>query len=126
MLRQIRQILIDQLWDDYRHRTPEVQLIEKNLAQQNINKLVLDHFAIIDLPGPYSGIPYLSKLFSLLAYDSQGRDYLPSKQNDFAWLAENNYLNSLAVDAQPIVVVADFRLDELPENVRKIILKYSQ
>jgi hypothetical protein len=86
---------------------------------------ILDHFAIIDLPGKYSGIPTLSHIFSRLGYVQQGADYLPEKQNDFAWLAEIDAAGQPAAQVLPQVVIADFRLDELPPSVAAIIEKYT-
>ncbi|RDI48646.1 DUF1338 domain-containing protein [Aquicella lusitana] len=125
MLKQVRRTLIHQLWDKYRSQSVQTQLIEKGLKHKGIQKFTLDHFAIIDLPGPHTGISHLNQLFSAIGYIVQGRDYLPDKQNDFLWMTECDSLHSPATEVLPQVVVADFRLDELPLTIRKIIEKYA-
>ena len=125
MLKHVRQAVVQNLWETYRSTSVQAQRIEAGLKQQGIQKLILDHFAIIDLPGPYSGIPQLSQIFTAIGYTIQGKDYLAEKQNDFLWLTESDSFNSAAVEVLPQVVVADFRLDELPIEIRRIIEKYS-
>lgn len=125
MRKQLRQIIINTLWHKYRCASLQIRAIEKCLAQKSVPPFVLDHFAIIDLPGPNTGISQLSQLFSIMGYIAQGNDYLPDKQNDFMWLAESDSFNSPVLDVLPQVVVADFRLNELPTEVKKIIEKYS-
>ncbi|EKD72011.1 MAG: hypothetical protein ACD_46C00032G0002 [uncultured bacterium] len=126
MLSQIRQHIIKNLWERYHVTTPHIKIIEEALARKNISPLALDHFAIIDLPGLHSGIPQLKDIFTLLGYETRGQGYLPDKQNDFVWLAEKNSAQQLADQVLPQVVVADFRLHELPSEIKKIIEKYAQ
>lgn len=125
MTEQLRKNIIQQLWKKYRDTSPDMLRIEAALRQKGINHLVLDHFAIIDLPGPKTGIPHLSPLFAALGYCEQGRDYLADKQNDFLWMAESSSMKLPAATALPQVVVADFRLDAMPVEIRRIIEKYS-
>lgn len=125
MLKQVRQKIIQNLWCAYHDTTPHVREIEKALENKQITNLPLDHLAIIDLPGPHTGIPVLKEVFSILGYTVRGTGYLPEKQNDFTWLAENDSCQHLASDVLPQVVVADFRLEEMPADVRAIISKYS-
>ncbi|OGT56075.1 MAG: hypothetical protein A3F14_00525 [Gammaproteobacteria bacterium RIFCSPHIGHO2_12_FULL_43_28] len=125
MLKKIRRAVVNQLWESYRANTPHAALIENGLAQKGLPQLYLDHFAIIDLPGPHTGIPCLRELFEALGFIAQGRGYLPDKQNDFLWLSENDSFNTPARLVLPQVVIADFRLQELPTDVRNIILQYA-
>ncbi len=125
MLRQLCQHIIHTLWDNYRSTSSQMQRIEEKLKQKGIDKLTLDHFAIIDLPGANTGIPHLTQLFSAIGYKEQGNDYLPEKQNDFLWMAEADSMHLGATEVLPQAVVADFRLDELPSEVKKIIEKYA-
>lgn len=126
MLKHFRKNIVQTLWGKYRDASPQIKLIETGLKQRNIHSLILDHFAIIDLPGPHTGIPQLSHIFSAIGYQEEGRDYLHDKQNDFLWMAESDSRDLAALDALPQVVVADFRLDELPFEIKKIIEKYSR
>jgi hypothetical protein len=125
MLKQVRQALIHRLWENYRHSTTQMQTIEASLKRKGIEKMVPDHFAIIDLPGPHTGINPLKQIFSAIGYVEQGKDYLPTKQNDFLWMAEADSASLPANEALPQVVLADFRLEELPDPIKKIIEKYS-
>ncbi len=126
MLKQFRRKIIHHLWDHYRESTAQVKQIENQLTQKGISPLILDHFAIIDLPGPNTGIPHLKELFSTIGYVEQGKDYLPEKQNDFLWMAEIDSAHRPAKNVLPQVVVADFRLEELPHEIKRIIEKYSR
>src|SRR5580704_14217996 len=119
MLKQLRVDIVQQLWQRYRHTSAQIQSIEKGLQQKGVQKLILDHFAVIDLPSPQTGIPHLSELFKVLGYTYQGEDYLADKQNDFLWLAESDCAHLQAAEVLPPVVVADFRLDELPLEIKK-------
>ncbi len=125
MLKEIRQKIIELLWHDYCRSTTHVKQIEAALLANHIAPPVLDHFAIIDLPGPHTGITELSHIFNSIGYEFQGKDYLPEKQNDFTWMAESDSSGTPAQTVLPQVVVADFRLEELPPEVRNIVTKYS-
>jgi len=126
LLKQTRQALTHHLWQVYKNTVPGFQTIATALQQRGNAHLVLDHFAIINLPGPDSGISYLAQIFSALGYRAQGSDYLAEKQNDFAWWVESDAIDQLAKDTLPQVVVADFRLHELPVAVKTIIKKYTR
>jgi len=126
MLKQLRQRIVQSLWIKYRQNNRSMQTVEKALRQCGINQLVLDHFAIIDLPGPHSGIPQLKAIFKTLGFEQRGSDYLVEKQNDFLWMAERDSAESKATDALPQVVIADFRLDQMPVEVSNIIKKYAK
>jgi hypothetical protein len=126
MTGQMRQQLIEHLWRDYSRSTRHVKLIEKHLSAKQITPPNLDHFAIIDLPGPHTGMTELIRLFTAIGYEFRGTDYLPDKQNDFTWMAAADSSGHPAAQALPQIVVADFRLDELPATVRKIIHTYSK
>jgi len=125
MIKELRTKVVYKLWDKYQCLTPQLQIIQKHLSQKGLSNLPLDHFAVIDLPGPHSGIPFLKKIFTDLGYVERGKDYLADKQNDFLWMAENDCDLQLAKAALPQVVVADFRLNEMPLAIQQIILKYS-
>jgi hypothetical protein len=125
LLKQTRIALTQHLWHNYRQTVPVFQTLETALQQRGEAPIVWDHFAIIDLPSPYSGIPYLSQLFAALGYRVQGLDYLPAKQNDFLWLVETDAMTQLATETLPQIVVADFRLSALPVAIKNIVEKYT-
>lgn len=122
LLAETRQLIIKKLWQTYLQNIVPAQQIH-SLTKQNT---YLDHFAIIDLPGPNSGIAQLKQIFTLLGFRESGCGYLEEKQNDFIWLSEETCENKIAVDVLPQIVLADFRLNELPSTVQNIIQKYTQ
>jgi hypothetical protein len=126
MLDIARQNVTQLLWSQYCKNTDHARLIEHRLQQQGISVLPLDHFAVIDLPGPHTGRHVLAQIFSELGYLKQGEGYLPDKQNDFSWMTEENSFSTPVSQVLPQVVVADFRLDELPVEIKTIIAHYAQ
>jgi len=125
MLNQLRKNIVQKLWESYCLSSHDMQLIAAVLKQKNNIIPSLDHFAVIDLPGPHSGIPHMSQIFSAIGYVVQGQDYLAEKQNDFMWMTESDCVNKPAREVLPQIVTADFRLDEMPAEIKNIIYKYS-
>jgi hypothetical protein len=124
MLKTLRQEISTALFHAHLNESPDMQLLLAKL--QHYHPIVpLDHFAVIDLPGPNTGIPVMKDIFLALGYIERGQDYLAEKQNDFLWLTENDSAHAQAASVLPQVVVADFRLDEMPREVRDIIANYS-
>lgn len=124
-LNQVRLKLIEHLWEGYKNEVPHARIISDHLQKHFIKKIPQDHFAIIDLPSEYSGIEPLKKIFEVLGFRERGRDYLPLKQNAFLWMAETESTERTIEEALPQVVLADFRMDELPLSIQNIISKYS-
>jgi hypothetical protein len=125
MLHQVRQLIVTQLWHHYTTDLSLISAIQRAVWTQYHEVLLWDHFALIDLPGPYTGIGPLSYLFSLLGYEIRGSDYLVEKQNKFVWLAVTSIATQKAGEALPQVVVADFHREVLDPEVRKIIDTYA-
>lgn len=125
MLNHVKHTVFSQLWENYSSHLMEVSTIQNHIHKHFQEELILDHFAIIDLPGPYTGMDTLSCLFSYLDYKIRGQDYLAEKQNNFRWLSEDVSQKTLAVDASPQIVVADFRREALASEVLKIIDHYA-
>lgn len=126
MLKQLCQAITDTLWKAYLQQTEQMQKVSIGLTHRGIHSFPLDHFAVIDLPSPHSGIAVMKKIFSKLGYTSRGDGYLPEKQNDFHWLAEAHAEDLPAKEVLPQIVTADFRLDEMPIEVRRIIQQYGE
>lgn len=125
VLNQVKNIVFSQLWENYKADLVEIETIQSYIQKNFQEKLIRDHFAIIDLPGPNTGIDTLACLFFYLGYQVRGQDYLAEKQNNFRWLAEEISNHSLASEASPQVVVADFRREALAPEVLKIIDYYA-
>ncbi|OGT54879.1 MAG: hypothetical protein A3F43_00515 [Gammaproteobacteria bacterium RIFCSPHIGHO2_12_FULL_42_10] len=125
MLQQIRRHILDMLWQYYCQSTPSMQRILSHLAETESQPIVLDHVALIDLPGPATGIHSLRELFSLIGFREQGTGYLPDKQNDFLWMVEEAAHTKPVKSVLPQIVVADFRLEDMPKPIRTIIQKYA-
>lgn len=125
MLNRVKSYVLSQLWENYNTHLTELSTIQSHVKKHFQEELILDHFALIDLPGPYTGMDTLSCLFSYLGYRVRGQDYLAEKQNNFRWLSEEVSSETLAVDALPQIVVADFRREALASQVLKIIDHYA-
>ncbi len=125
MLDYVKNCIINQLWQAYSTNLLSLSMIQANLQAQYQEELKLDHLALIDLPGPDTGIDVLSGLFAFLGYVICGQGYLAEKQNNFRWLAEQSAVPKLAVSALPQIVVADFRREALTPEVLKIIDHYA-
>jgi len=125
MSKTVRQAVIQQLWQHWRNNSPEAMQIENALREKTRHPIILDHFAIIDLPSAHSGMSVLRSLFSAIGYQERGQGYLPEKQNDFLWMAEEDSAANTPQNTLPQAVVADFRLHEMPIEIRSIIEKYA-
>ncbi len=124
LLIKTRTEIIEQLWQRYLNRLPKTQKIIAQL-QELQQPIVLDHFALIDLPSSHSGIHTLTQIFTALGYGTRGHGYLPEKQNDFSWLAPTDANNQTATNVLPQIVVADFRYEQLSHDAQKILDKYT-
>ena len=125
MLQYVKKKIVQQLWQAYQKKLPEVSAIQKALLTCYNDRLAWDHFAVIDLPGPQSGVQVLTELFLFLDYVVKGEDYLINKQNHFVWLADSLSETQRVDKALPQVVVADFRREALAPAVRKIVDYYA-
>lgn len=125
MLNRVKNYVFGQLWQNYSIHLNELSTIQSYFKKHFQEELILDHFALIDLPGPYTGMDTLSHLFSYLGYKVRGQDYLAEKQNNFRWLSEEISSETLAIDAAPQIVVADFRREALAPQILTIIDHYA-
>ncbi|WP_342147042.1 2-oxoadipate dioxygenase/decarboxylase family protein [Rickettsiella endosymbiont of Aleochara curtula] len=125
MINRVKNIVFSQLWENYSSHLTELTTIQSYIQKHFQEELILDHFAIIDLPGPFTGMDTLSCLFSYLGYRIRGQDYLAEKQNNFRWLSEEVSPETLATEVSPQIVVADFRREALAPQVLKIIDRYA-
>jgi hypothetical protein len=125
MPKAFTQALIHKLWQAWQQSTPDMLRIAEVFQQRGISHFCQDHFAVIDLPSRHSGIPQLKQLFESLGYLERGKDYLADKQNDFLWMAEADCENLPPGEVLPQVVVADFRLDQMPPEIASIISHYA-
>jgi len=125
-LRHIRSELTKNLWAIYQNDVKHAAIIARAMKAYSASPIALDHYAIIDLPSAKTGLSTLCQIFSAIGYTAQGRDYLAEKQNEFLWMAECDAINKPVDQVLPQVVIADFRLDDLPVEIRKIIEKYTR
>ncbi len=123
LLKQVRIDLNELLWRHYKTQSPHARLLEAELIQRG-ETAALDHYAIITAPSIYCSMESLAEIFTSIGYCLQGRDYLPEKQNDFLWMTEEDAFGNNAHNVLPQVVLADFRLHELPESTQTILKKY--
>src|ERR1043165_233097 len=125
MLNRVKDYVFSQLWQNYSIHLDELSAIQNHIKKHFQEELILDHFALIDLPGPHTGMDTLSHLFSYLGYKVRGQDYLAEKQNNFRWLSEEISSETLAIDASPQIVVADFRREALAPQILTIVDHYA-
>lgn len=125
MLNRVKNYVFSQLWQNYSIHLNELSIIQSHIKKYFHEELILDHFALIDLPGPHSGMDTLSHLFSYLGYKVRGQDYLAEKQNNFRWLSEEISAETLAIDVSPQIVVADFRREALAPQILNIVDYYA-
>ena len=119
ILAEIRTSLTTAIWDSYIRDFPHL----KNILSEQ--KLILDHFAIIDLPSQNSGCHYMARVLERIGYIRAGAGYLKSKINDFIWFRQEDYHNKTSYDMLPQIIIGDFRIEELSANVANIIKKYT-
>lgn len=124
MLEHFRKKLLKNLQDAYFKSVPAAQKIQDALHARGIHNIPMDHYALIDLPSEKTGMDTMNQIYSSLGYITQGRDYLAEKQNEFLWMVESDAIHKKVEDVLPQVVLADFWLKDLPEEIRKIILSY--
>lgn len=115
-----RRQLIELLWKRFKGQLETAEALEEDLNDQAMG-VGLDHFAIIDLPSPETGIPVLEKIFSTLGFVKTGKGFLKNKANDFIWMEEEGARESAEGEPLPQVVLADFRLASLSPSVGNII-----
>lgn len=125
LMRYVRESLTNRLWDIYKKEVKHALWVDEAIRSYSGKPWLIDHFAIIDLPGARSGLKILRPLFSMLGYELRGEGYLPEKQNGFMWMAEVGAENQPVSSVLPQVVIADFELKELPVSIRNIIEKYT-
>lgn len=120
MLKTVREKLNNRLWQYYKH------LYWNDAIMPFDKEVILDHFAIIELPSAYSGINYLANIFNLLGYERRGSGYLEAKNNDFIWMAANDCEEKTVHQSLPQLVLADFRLADLSQAVQDIVNHYTR
>lgn len=125
MLNHVKRTIFNQLWKNYSVHVKEIESIQYYMKEQFQETFIQDHFALIDLPGPHTGIEVLTCLFSYLGYEKRGQGYLAEKQNNFRWLSEAIKQDTLAINALPQIVVADFRREALSPKILEIIDYYA-
>ena len=121
----VRKEIADRLWNDFKKSQHGALIIEQKLRERG-ETVVVDHLAILDIPGPYSGMRILSEVFELLGFVKRGTDYLHEKQNEYTWFAEPGIEKKDFSEALPQIVVSDFRIQDLSFPIRSIIAKYAE
>jgi hypothetical protein len=118
-MRIIQEKLTYKLWEYFKKLYWQQQLIPDGY------EIILDHFAIIDIPSANSGIKTLEKIFTKLGYIRRGEGYLETKQNAFIWMGTANMLKEKYINSLPQLVLADFSLENLSTPLQEIVNKYA-
>jgi hypothetical protein len=116
----IKRQVIQNLWNSYIGLIPK---FNKVFSQQ---LPVLDHFAIIDINSKYSDKATFERVFNRLGFVKKGEGYLEEKINEFIWLSANEDAYLLPEDSLPQPIFADFKLELLTSQNKKIIDQYTK
>lgn len=117
-----RRKIINFLWDKFKREVPEANLVASRLASIGAPCL-LDHMAIMDLPGPRGGIAALQEIFSLLDYKVDGADYLAIKKAPFVWMSVKDAGKCDPATVSPLLVLGEFRLSEFDPQIAAVITR---
>jgi hypothetical protein len=117
-MRLIQEKLTNRIWEYFKELYWQQSLIPGGY------EIILDHFAIIDIPSANSGIKILEKIFTRLSYVKRGEGYLETKRNGFIWMGTDNMLEEKMTTALPQLVLADFSLENLSRPLQEIVNKY--
>jgi hypothetical protein len=125
LLSWVRKELIERLLKDFKSGSQAYQKIEKKLIERG-EKVMIDHIALLDIPGANSGISVLTQILELIGFVKRGSDRLPEKQNNYAWFAEPGIEKKDFNEALPQIVISDFSIQDLTFPVRSLVAKYAE
>ena len=114
--------VLNGLMTRYKERVPDVSAIINKMIEEGIIKhsddIENDHIAFRTMGVPQLGIQSLEKIF--LHYGYQRKDYLyfESKKLNAHWYAP-------PTDKHPRIFISELRVDDLSEEIQKIILSYT-
>lgn len=114
----VRSQFIDFLWNRFKERNSQSKTLSDFLSH-HVDRVPLDHFAIIELPGPDSNT--LEDLLTSIGFVKRGQGYLPDKINDFSWFAAEDNKTKDVCKALPQIVLGNFRVQECTPETRALL-----
>ncbi|MBC8034159.1 MAG: DUF1338 domain-containing protein [Chitinophagaceae bacterium] len=115
-------LVLNGLMTRYQERVPDVKNILAAMIRGNIisdpESVENDHIAFRTLGVPCLGIQSLEKIFLHYGYIKMNPYFFPEKKLDAYWYAP-------PADEFPRVFISELRVNELPEEARRIIYSYT-
>ncbi|TDQ29070.1 DUF1338 domain-containing protein [Zeaxanthinibacter enoshimensis] len=115
--------VFDVLFAPYKERVPDVKKISNAMIAEGIimdeTEIVNDHIAFRTLGVPNLGISSLEKIFLHYGYSRKDYHNFPGKKLDAYWYAPPSA-------EYPRIFMSELRVEELSEESRKIINKYTR
>lgn len=116
-------IVLNDLFNHYRANVQDVDKITQALLDKNIissqSEIVNDHIAFRTLGVPHLGIQSFEKIFLKYGYTREDYYYFDQKKLDAYWYSSPS-------PEYPRIFVSELRVEQLSEEARNIIYKYTK
>lgn len=115
-------IILESLFDTYSNRVPDVKKITSALIESNIisnqSEIVNDHIAFRTMGVEFLGIQSLEKIFLHHGYIKKDFYSFKTKKLNAFWYSHSD-------ENMPRIFISELKVNDLSENSRKIISKYT-
>jgi len=115
-------IILESLFDTYSNRVPDVKKITSALIESNIisnqSEIVNDHIAFRTMGVEFLGIQSLEKIFLHHGYVKKDFYSFKTKKLNAFWYSHSD-------ENMPRIFISELKVNDLSENSRKIISKYT-
>ena len=115
-------IILESLFDTYSDRVPDVKKITSALIESNIisnqSEIVNDHIAFRTMGVEFLGIQSLEKIFLHHGYVKKDFYSFKTKKLNAFWYSHSD-------ENMPRIFISELKVNDLSENSRRIISKYT-
>ena len=115
-------IILESLFDTYSNRVPDVKKITSALIESNIisnqSEIVNDHIAFRTMGVEFLGIQSLEKIFLHHGYVKKDFYSFKTKKLNAFWYSHSD-------ENMPRIFISELKVNDLSENSRRIISKYT-
>ena len=115
-------IILESLFDTYSDRVPDVKKITSALIESNIisnqSEIVNDHIAFRTMGVEFLGIQSLEKIFLHHGYVKKDFYSFKTKKLNAFWYSNSD-------ENMPRIFISELKVNDLSENSRRIISKYT-
>jgi len=115
-------IILESLFDTYSDRVPDVKKITSSLIESNIisnqSEIVNDHIAFRTMGVEFLGIQSLEKIFLHHGYVKKDFYSFKTKKLNAFWYSHSD-------ENMPRIFISELKVNDLSENSRRIISKYT-